>query len=233
MTCAAAGRRGQACGAAAGPAPARPGGARGGSLQHRRPAQPVHQFLHDLQPHRTPGAGARPADGVRGCRLGGGPARAALLRRNPVGHRSCRSLGLAGCAGGGSRRRRLRSNWMLRATRLCWRRICSARASGTSARLKAARCSRRLIPCCCTIPARISRRDALRSAYRALGASEKLRVVAARLPEEELVRWVSAVEPVNLLPPGPCANRGHGQELNGFRGGTEWRRRGKTRTGVG
>jgi hypothetical protein len=31
----------------------------------------------------------------------------------------------------------------------------------------------------------------LRTAYRAVGASQKLRVVAARLPEEELVKWVS------------------------------------------
>jgi hypothetical protein len=31
----------------------------------------------------------------------------------------------------------------------------------------------------------------LRTAYRAVGASQKLRVVAARLPEEELVRWTS------------------------------------------
>ena len=38
------------------------------------PAQPIRQFLFDLQPHGTPGAGARPADGLRGCRLGGGPA---------------------------------------------------------------------------------------------------------------------------------------------------------------
>ena len=33
--------------------------------------------------------------------------------------------------------------------------------------------------------------DALRPAYRAMGASDKLRVVAARLPDEELVRWIS------------------------------------------
>ena len=32
--------------------------------------------------------------------------------------------------------------------------------------------------------------DALRSTYRAMGASDKLRVVASRLPDEELVRWV-------------------------------------------
>jgi hypothetical protein len=32
----------------------------------------------------------------------------------------------------------------------------------------------------------------LRTAYRAVGASQKLRVVAARLPEEELVKWVSS-----------------------------------------
>ena len=31
----------------------------------------------------------------------------------------------------------------------------------------------------------------LRTAYRAVGASQKLRVVAARLPEEEVVKWVS------------------------------------------
>ena len=33
--------------------------------------------------------------------------------------------------------------------------------------------------------------DALRSTYRAMGASDKLRVVAARLPDEELVEWIS------------------------------------------
>jgi hypothetical protein len=33
--------------------------------------------------------------------------------------------------------------------------------------------------------------DALRSTYRALGASDKLRVVAARLPDDELVGWIS------------------------------------------
>jgi hypothetical protein len=33
--------------------------------------------------------------------------------------------------------------------------------------------------------------EAIRSAYRAIGASDKLRVVASRLPEAELVRWVS------------------------------------------
>ncbi len=32
--------------------------------------------------------------------------------------------------------------------------------------------------------------DALRSAYRALGASDKLRVVAAPLPDDELVKWL-------------------------------------------
>ena len=32
--------------------------------------------------------------------------------------------------------------------------------------------------------------DALRSAYRASGASGKLRVAAARLPDEELVKWI-------------------------------------------
>jgi hypothetical protein len=32
--------------------------------------------------------------------------------------------------------------------------------------------------------------DALRSAYRATGLRDKLRVVASRLPDEELVRWV-------------------------------------------
>jgi len=35
----------------------------------------------------------------------------------------------------------------------------------------------------------------LRTAYRAVGASQKLRVVAARLPEEELVKWVSQSNP--------------------------------------
>ena len=33
--------------------------------------------------------------------------------------------------------------------------------------------------------------DALRSTYRAMGASDKLRVVAARLPDDELVGWIS------------------------------------------
>ena len=33
--------------------------------------------------------------------------------------------------------------------------------------------------------------DALRSAYRAMGASDELRVVAAALPDEELVRWIA------------------------------------------
>jgi len=37
--------------------------------------------------------------------------------------------------------------------------------------------------------------DAVRSAYRAMGASEKVRVVAARLPEEELVQWISQLQP--------------------------------------
>jgi hypothetical protein len=32
--------------------------------------------------------------------------------------------------------------------------------------------------------------DAVRSAYRAIGASDKVRVVASALPEDELVRWV-------------------------------------------
>ena len=32
--------------------------------------------------------------------------------------------------------------------------------------------------------------DKLRSAYRALGASDRVRVVAAALPDEELVRWI-------------------------------------------
>jgi hypothetical protein len=32
--------------------------------------------------------------------------------------------------------------------------------------------------------------DTLRSAYRAVGASDKLRVVASRLPDEELVNWI-------------------------------------------
>ncbi len=32
---------------------------------------------------------------------------------------------------------------------------------------------------------------AVRSTYRGLGASDKLRVVAAHLPDDELVRWVS------------------------------------------
>jgi len=33
--------------------------------------------------------------------------------------------------------------------------------------------------------------DAVRSAYRAIGASDRVRVVASALPEDELVRWVS------------------------------------------
>jgi hypothetical protein len=36
--------------------------------------------------------------------------------------------------------------------------------------------------------------DAVRSTYRAMGASDKLRVVAARLPDEELVRWIAQAE---------------------------------------
>jgi hypothetical protein len=35
---------------------------------------------------------------------------------------------------------------------------------------------------------------ALRSAYRAMSASDQLRVVAARLPDEELVRWISELK---------------------------------------
>ena len=35
--------------------------------------------------------------------------------------------------------------------------------------------------------------DSLRAAYRAVGASDALRIVAARLPEAELVRWVCAI----------------------------------------
>jgi hypothetical protein len=37
--------------------------------------------------------------------------------------------------------------------------------------------------------------DALRSTYRAMGESEKLRIVASRLPDEELVRWISRPQP--------------------------------------
>jgi hypothetical protein len=36
--------------------------------------------------------------------------------------------------------------------------------------------------------------DALRSTYRAMGASDKLRVVAAALPDEELVRWIARAQ---------------------------------------
>jgi hypothetical protein len=36
--------------------------------------------------------------------------------------------------------------------------------------------------------------DALRSAYRAMGASDKARIVAARLPDEELVSWLLRVK---------------------------------------
>jgi hypothetical protein len=37
--------------------------------------------------------------------------------------------------------------------------------------------------------------DALRSTYRAMGECEKLRIVASRLPDEELVRWISRPQP--------------------------------------
>ncbi|MCX6929015.1 MAG: acetylxylan esterase [Verrucomicrobia bacterium] len=37
--------------------------------------------------------------------------------------------------------------------------------------------------------------DALRAIYRAMGASDKLRVVASRLPDEELVQWVLQANP--------------------------------------
>jgi hypothetical protein len=36
--------------------------------------------------------------------------------------------------------------------------------------------------------------DALRSIYRAVGASDNLRVVAAALPDEELVRWIAPAQ---------------------------------------
>jgi len=36
--------------------------------------------------------------------------------------------------------------------------------------------------------------DALRSTYRAMGASDNVRVVAARLPDEELVRWITELK---------------------------------------
>ena len=36
--------------------------------------------------------------------------------------------------------------------------------------------------------------DALRATYRAVGASDKLRVVAAALPDEELVRWIAPAQ---------------------------------------
>ena len=36
--------------------------------------------------------------------------------------------------------------------------------------------------------------DALRSTYRAMGASDNLRVVAAALPNEELVRWIAQAQ---------------------------------------
>ena len=36
--------------------------------------------------------------------------------------------------------------------------------------------------------------EALRATYRAMGASDKLRVVAARLPDAELVSWLSQVK---------------------------------------
>ena len=67
----AAGCRGKACEPAIVVAPARPGGASSGPLQHRHPNQPIRQFLFDLQPHRTPGARARPPDGLRRGWLGG------------------------------------------------------------------------------------------------------------------------------------------------------------------
>ena len=36
--------------------------------------------------------------------------------------------------------------------------------------------------------------EALRATYQGIGASDKLRVAAARLPDEELVSWLSQVK---------------------------------------
>ena len=75
--------------------------------------------------------------------------------------------------------------------------------------------------------------DALRSAYRAMGASDKLRVVAARLPDEELVKWICAERQNVSSRLGHREVRGCGQETNAFRGSTETAVSRQERTGVG